>query len=696
MVNKLKLLIAGLFISSLSFAQFTGNLAGINGFGQVSTVGNGTNNQVLTMIGTNQFGWTSGGSAPTGSALFYNLSYLKKSPNNQQDTFLTPQYGGSGYKRNQANKNLVGNFYNVIHSQNAGVAAQVKWVFFGDSFSEIIYNAMLNIWQNMCGGMYSGVFGQGDGISVTPVANPGVTTTANRFKAWPSGITNYVTNNATWTLEVGGAAYTCNKITICYVKQSGGGTFEWKVTGGSFSSPISTSGTLGNLGIVEIKLPVSTYTLQILNSTGAKDSDEFAFIGFEDTAINGLTAIHAGVGGLQSDSCTNNITGVTNFQQFLYYEHPTVFSQEWKDDSLYFGATMDTIYNRLSYDTTLKHTDVIGIGSTPVGTTSGANLNQWVQNQQMQDKTLKYGFIYYDTYQFFGINPTQAFNNLQSLNWDSGGVHVNNTCNQYRGGRMLQDLGFFSGSESYMTNNVSNNTIKTNTLTVTVQGTGTSYGTITSSGTTDLKITSNKDLQVVVPKSRYMNVGYQVPPTGTNYTLNDTGTMYAGGTLTAAGGITAAGGTFSSQLNVNAPLVLNTGQYILATNNWAVNGSKVWGVYTNLSIVNQASQKPLFEWDSSGRNADYSLDTAQTITAGTIVVCKHGQVKMLEGAAASVQMTEPQTPIQNALWILSTTKTTVSTTWTNPSNFYATPPTAVTNVLARVFMYVGTKWVEFQ
>lgn len=714
MKKQLWILLFALTAFSAIKAQTTG-VQGcvINGFGQPSAITNSTTGYVYTILGPNLVGWA----APTGSSsdLFKLLAVTNKTPA-YGDTLLGLRYGGTGYQTTQ-NKYICANFINAKQRQWAGSIAQIKWAFFGDSYSEIIYQYMPKVFQNICGAGpvsgYSGAFGTGAGLGVTGnvgKADTGVIDQIMRFKEISGGNTIEISKGGVGHFGLGGTAFTATKITVAYITQPLGGTIKMQVNNGTYVAINTFSATIG-IGFYTFRQAATSSTLRILNSSTSKDSDEIAFIGMEDTLVNGLTVFHLGVGGISLDSCVaGNITGTQNLATFMNYENPTVWTAEMKEDTLYasgrtYRQDLDTFYTRMTFrDTGLRHADVFLYGSPPIST--GGN-EQYVQNQMVQSICLLFGFNYYDTYALWG-----GYAKLVQDGMQGDGTHVNATANIYRGWKFLTDCGFLYNQTSATT---AIDSIHFSSM----SGIGTPYIGLaapallmgTHNGYDLYQNFSRDDTSYFTGNnSMYIKGGggfkADVITSAGNVIVGSGGSAYVGGpnaylncglntVNTLVGGLTisnaSGNGTITFQRTGSNP----SGWALLYSSNatqQTYTGSNGMAILDATSVATQTLTQNA--QTTFGGAISVAMDTAKyTGTGATKVVALGKQGVIFKGAGGtSITVTLPTSPQQGQIFIMKGESNWATVTLVSTGYTFSNPPTAIVAGQLYVLILNGTVW----
>jgi hypothetical protein len=354
-------------------------------------------------------------------------------------------------------KYLMGNFYKKLYAQRSG-AAQVKWLYFGDSYAGIIYQHIGDYVKNMAGENNVGAYNGGPYNGVTLNARSGsVIDNTTDYDIWPTGLSTTFNSGGSITYGIGGGSALSTKIKVYYAKEPTGGTFKLQVNGADATgfTNVSASGTLGQLGIATI---TQAPTVSTLNVVGLSGSVRVVGIAFEDSTRNGLVSICVSQGGIALGGSANSATGhseaLSNFSQFLADVKPTVFTLEMKEDASYFASALNTFFTAINPQ--LTNTDVVLIGSPPV---ASGDAGQVMQNGQLEAAAKAFGYKYYDTYKLFG-----NYASLAALGWQGDGVHVTNEANQYRGMMMLNDLGILSQYKGISSFSVYNDSTRTNRL----------------------------------------------------------------------------------------------------------------------------------------------------------------------------------------------------------------------------------------
>lgn len=317
-----------------------------------------------------------------------------------------------------------------------GSTTQLKWLTWGDSMAQGIFESLYNPLRRKFGGNLAGVYLIGSSKSVTANITTGsVVESSTSYDAWPTGLVSTFNSGATRTYGVGGAGFVSNKIKIYYVKEAGAGTFKVQVDGidvAGFES-VSASGTLGELGVVALNPTLGNHTVKVVNLTG---TIRVIGAGFENTTVSGIIPINVSKGGLELPDAMGAIAARTNFQAFLADVVPTVITHEMKENASWYEERLGQLLDVFLAGS--PKSDVVLIATPEIGGTAHSGIAE--QNASLRRLATKFGHSVFDADKAFG-----TYEHALSMDFYTAGdtVHYNAKGKEFLAWLFARDLNLF-------------------------------------------------------------------------------------------------------------------------------------------------------------------------------------------------------------------------------------------------------------
>ncbi|MBL0226084.1 MAG: hypothetical protein IPQ16_11090 [Geobacteraceae bacterium] len=331
--------------------------------------------------------------------------------------------------------------YRKIYASTLGIS-RINIMTFGDSVAGLKYFAYSQPLAKLLGAAANYVPNGtlppfSAGMFTFPYFGSGWSWLTGQYTYWPSGELLSFPPGATADFKNGGVDPKFTKLSVYYIKESGGGTFTVSV-GGSVVGTVDTNNTTIGLGIFTYPKAVGQAKVTITSTSGTCKIVEAHVI---NETISGLNWYKVATGGLALNDAMSTSTARANLQTYLADIDLDMLTFEMKETSTY-GDT-STYDGRLKQlfdliDAGAATADKIMIGSTPVG--NGQNdADQVLQNSTLKANSLLRGYIYWD-----GYSPVVSYENLVALGWQGDGVHVDWNCSMFLANLMFSDLGFDS------------------------------------------------------------------------------------------------------------------------------------------------------------------------------------------------------------------------------------------------------------
>jgi len=340
------------------------------------------------------------------------------------------------------------NYGAAMAAFHAGTPTRIKWLTWGDSMAQGIFERLAPRLRLHLGGQFAGVYFTGSTRSVTAITSTGTITDATTaYDAWPTGAVSTFATGATRTYGVGGASTVCDTVKVYYVKEPGAGTFKVQIDGEDVEgfTSISAAGTLGTLGVVTLDVTRGAHTAKVVNLTGAV---RIIGLGFEDSTVSGLVPINVSKGGLELPDAMGAATARANFAAFLEDVQPTIITHEMKESATWYQERLTQLLDVFADGAPLA--DVVLVATPEIGGTAHTGIPE--QNATLRALAKQYGHPVFDADIAFGSYASALAHGLYS---EGDTVHYNTAGKDYLAGLFAAATALFARAASTQSRDVS-------------------------------------------------------------------------------------------------------------------------------------------------------------------------------------------------------------------------------------------------